>query len=192
MSAAAQRPCPRCEAPLDPAAIICHRCGVNLQTGRTPAEDAAEEHGENSDAAPRFEPMRLLEIVEAFLPGLLRFGVLVRAIAFALAGLVALAMCAVFAYFGVVVEAPFVGGLGLILYAHAIAMLITGERGLPHELLADFNGQQWLLFLALLLGPPIIAYFALRGIVPQPPGFFSIPGHLPQISVPPPQPPNVP
>lgn len=186
------RPCPRCETPLDPAAIICHRCGVNLQTGRTPADDAAEERGENSEGAPRFEPMRLVEFGEAFLPGLFRFGILIRAIAFAIAGLVALAMCAVFAYFGVVVEAPFVGGLGLILYSHAIAMLITGERGMPHELIADFSGRQWLLFLALLLGPPIIAYFALRGYLPQPPAFFSLPGHLPQMPVTPPQPLDVP
>jgi hypothetical protein len=188
----AQRPCPRCQTPLDPAAIICHRCGVNLQTGRMPADDAAEEPAENPEEAPQFEPMRLVDYVEAFLPGLFRLGILIRAIFFALAGLVAFAMCVVFAYFALVIEAPFVGGLGLILYAHAIAMLITGERGLPHELLAEFNGKQWLLFLALLVGPVIIAYFALRGYLPQPPAIFSLPGHLPQIPVPPPQPLDVP
>jgi hypothetical protein len=165
----AQRPCPRCQAPLDPATIICHHCGVNLYTGRTPADAAAEERAENSEGVPRLEPPRLLEYGEALLPGLFRLGVLVRAIAFALAGLAALAMCVAFTMFGLVIEAPFVGGLGLILYAHAIAMLITGERGLPHELLADFNARQWLLFLVLLFGPAIIAYYALRGYLPQTP-----------------------
>jgi LSD1 subclass zinc finger protein len=187
-----KHPCPRCQTPLDPAAIICHRCGVNLQTGRTPADDAAEEQAENSEGVPRFEPARLVEFIEALLPGLFRFGILIRAVFFILASLVAFAMCVAFTMFGLVIEAPFVGGLGLILYAHALAMLITGERGVPHELLAEFNGKQWLLFLALVFGLPLIAYFTLRGYLPPPTAPFSLPGQLPHITLPSPQPTDIP
>jgi predicted Zn finger-like uncharacterized protein len=189
----APRLCPRCETPLDPAAIICHRCGVNLQTGRTPADDAAEERAETSEGegVPRFEPTRLLDYVEAVLPGLFRFGILIRAICFAIAGMGALAMCAFLTALGLVLESPFVGGLGLILYAHALAMLITGDRGVPHELLAEFNGKQWLLFLVLLFGLPIIAYVTLRGYLPHPPAAFTFPGQLPKMPVIPTLPPDI-
>jgi uncharacterized Zn finger protein (UPF0148 family) len=190
--AGAPRLCPRCQTPLDPAAIICHRCGVNLQTGRTPADEAAEERRANAEGVPRFEPMQLLDLVEAVLPGLVRPGIVIRAVLFAIVGLFCLAMCAALTALGLVIESPFVGGLGLILYALAIAMLITGERGLPHELLSEFNGKQWLLFLALLFIPPIVAYFALRGYLPQPNMSFLLPGHLPQMPVIPQQPTIVP
>jgi len=160
-------PCPRCNAPLDAGAVICHGCGMNLRTGRSPAEIGPEESAADFDE-PR--PSALVIVVEyfgAYLPGLFRPWLLVRAILWSIAGFAAMGFCAFFLILGAVLSACMVGGLGLILYAQGLAILIQGETGLLHELLADMDGRHWLVLLALLFAPFVILYLALNRLVPH-------------------------
>lgn len=163
----AARPCPRCSAALDPSAIVCHRCGVNLETGLLPKEVAGQQGEDAAGGVPRLEPARLVEAVGEWLPGLFRPGLLILAILCSLAGFVAMGYCLALLAFGLPLAACMVGGLGLIVYGQGLAMLIQGETGLLHELLTDMDGKRWTLFLALLFAPFVILYFVLRNRLPH-------------------------
>jgi hypothetical protein len=160
-------PCPRCNAPLDPGAVLCHRCGTNLRTGRSPAEIGPEESAADLEE-PR--PSVLVEAVEyigAYLPGLFRPWLLIRTILWSVAGIAAMGFCVFLVVLGAVIEACMVGGFGLILYAQGLAILIQGEAGLLHEILADMKSGQWLVFLALLFVPFAGFYFVLQHFLPH-------------------------
>jgi hypothetical protein len=78
-----------------------------------------------------------------------------------------MALCVVMVMLGAVLEACMVGGFGLILYGQALAMMLTGESGLLHELLADFSGRQWLVFFVLLFMPFLVLYFLVQPFIPH-------------------------
>jgi hypothetical protein len=95
-----------------------------------------------------------------FRPKVLVAGLLMTVLAL---GIGVLALVA--AVFGAVLSAMFIGGLAVLCYWTALAWIFTGDICMPSEALADFNGTQWMLFVALtgLVIGICLAFLGLRG-----------------------------
>ena len=156
----ATRDCPNCGAVIDAKAILCHGCGLNLETGRLPEPEGAEEWTDADERLPWY--LRALEFVGTLLPGLFRPGLLVLSIFLALVGFTVMGFCVFLAMLGALIEACMVGGFGLLIYGQALAMLLQGDTGLLQELLAELDGRRWLLFFFLLFAPFVAMYFIVR------------------------------
>jgi hypothetical protein len=159
------RPCPLCGGSLALDAILCHRCGLNLQTGRRmdePEVAAREEEQEEPSALAR-----TIVFVGEWIPGLFMPGVLALSVLCLAVGLALVWMCVFFFSLGAVISAFPMGAVALLCCAQGVAMFLGGQVAPLTELLLEFSGGKWLLFFLLLLGPFIgmmlIAQEALLG-----------------------------
>ncbi|MEK7467974.1 MAG: hypothetical protein AAB074_11210 [Planctomycetota bacterium] len=149
--------CPNCAVNWPADTVLCVRCGLNLQTGEnvappTPAAAEAEQ-----------EPETRLERFAARFPGLFRPKTLVASlIVLALAG-GCFVLCVILMSMGVVMTAATAGGVGLILYAQAVAWVLTGEIQLLVEAMTEFDGPRWNAFF-LALAIPLTLAFAFMGL----------------------------
>jgi predicted Zn finger-like uncharacterized protein len=158
--------CPRCRAPIQPAAVSCGQCGQILTRGPlpparpvpipTPRPSATEE--------TRSATVRVLESVGALFPGFFRPGVFIGASIVALISFGVLGLGIFIVSLGALLEGIFIGAFGLIFYAQALAMILQGEWGMLSSLLAEFDGARWTVFF-ILLAAPMVAIYLLIGFI---------------------------
>jgi len=154
------RPCPNCRTVLAAHAILCSRCGLNLETGRASRGHWPEEKEVVEEKEPASFGMRAVLFLGEWVPGLFRprvviFSVLCTAVALAL-----LWLCTFIFMLGAIIGAMPIGGFAIMCYAQAIAMILTGEIALLSDLLSELNGTKWLIFFVVLLSP-ILSVFQL-------------------------------
>ena len=152
--------CPGCRRTFDRDVLVCTRCGIDLATGRRIVREASSD----DEVVPSEEPIPWYALPIAAFPGLLVVRTLVLSIV-----LFALAVGAFGAFFfflalGILFTAVAAGAIALILYGQALGWMMTGETSMLHEILTDFNGTQWTIWLACLLAPAV-AGFGLIGVV---------------------------
>ena len=150
--------CPACGIVAAPGAVLCVECGLNIETG-TPTRVADEEPVEE---APPSLPMRALQFVGEWMPGLLRPMVLVLSIVVGILGLGILAFGLALFGVGAIIGAFAVAAAGVIVYAHAVAWLIDGGFGLLSDALVDFDGPRWGIFFLLLILPFVSVFLLIR------------------------------
>lgn len=157
--------CPNCRVELDATAVLCFACGLNLQTGRMPAAPAPVEAPPVEEEERPSLFVRTVECVGEYLPGIFRPWIIVLSGVLTIVALVVMGFCVALALLGTLIEACMVGGLGLIIYGQALAMLLVGETGLLHELLAELDGKRWMLFFLMLFSPFVILYFVIHAFM---------------------------
>ena len=163
--AQAGRTCPQCGAPLTAQAILCPRCGMNLETGQAGRRHWEDEHLDVVEEEAPSSAMRAVIFVGEWLPGLFRPRVLILSVFCAVMGFAVLGVCVFFLALGAVLAAFPVGALGLILHAQAVAMLLTGEITMLQEALAELDFNRWLLFVVILSTPFLVIFLILRHVV---------------------------
>lgn len=144
--------CPSCGTSWPPDTLLCVRCGVNLHTGERVG-------GPPPDKPPEEEmpPDTWADVVPGlFTPRVLVISVVVLAMSLACFGLCILLLLA-----GVLMTAATAGAVGLILYAQAVAWILTGELQLLVNALADFDGRRWNAFFIALAVPLTLAFVAI-------------------------------
>lgn len=139
--------CWKCGAEYAPEVTVCVKCGINLETGdemktRT-GDDAREPTGGE----------KALGVIGDWMPGLVRPGVVALSIPVALGGLAVMAFG--FGFLGlrqyINIGTTILTGIpGLLLYAQAVAWMISGRIVWLHEALADFAGRHWALFFSFM------------------------------------------
>jgi len=96
---------------------------------------------------------RTILVVGDWFPGLFRPLVLLAAVLAVLIGLGVMGLALFLLALGAVISAFPVGGMGLIIYAHGVAFLLTGQVALLHDSLADMESKKWTPFILLGLAP---------------------------------------
>ena len=152
------RYCWRCRSYYPPETKVCTRCGVDLETGDELA--GPEDSGDRERAGLA---NRLAVFVDAWMPGLLRPGIVILSVITALVG------CAIMffflLFFPTILPAKLIfAGAGLILYGHAIGFMMSGRPCKLHEALGELSGGQWVLFLTIL-SLPITVLLGLASVV---------------------------
>ncbi len=155
--------CPGCGQAYPGDALLCIRCGIDLHTGEQIARPAAPEGDAEEARAPWWAWF------PAVCPGFFRAKTLVFAIFVLALAAGCLAMGLVFLVMGVFFTAVTAGALGVILYAQAVACILTGDIQLIHDALVDFDGTRWTAFFFALAVPftVVLAFLMLHGKAPQ-------------------------
>ena len=137
--------CPVCGRSFPAGTVICVDCGVNLRTGE-PLKTDEELRAEQEAAYPKH-----LRFLAGLAPGLFRRHTLIWAAVVGVPGcLLYLSAVAGSLY------SPFalmLVTIPLIIYAHAVGFLLSGEVTLLPFAIMEFDWAQWLLFILLLLLP---------------------------------------
>ncbi len=153
--------CPKCGLNWPAGTVLCVQCGLNLQTGESIAPPAAAP----VEAEP--EPETRMERFAATVPGLFRTKTLVLALIVFVMAAACFVLCIVLLSMGVVMTAATAGGVGLILYAQAVAWILTGEIQLLVEAMSEFDGPRWNAFF-LALAVPLTLTFVFMGLTSGP------------------------
>jgi len=149
--------CPQCGTSWPAGTVLCVRCGMNLLTGERTAPPPAP-------AALEEEPETRLERFAGRFPGLFRAKTLVLSLIVLAMAAGCFVLCVVLLSMGVVMTAATAGGVGLILYAQAVAWILTGEIQLLVEAMTEFDGPRWNAFILALIIPLtlVLVFMGLR------------------------------
>ena len=152
--------CPKCGTDYADDTVICVPCGIDLRTGQSIPVDAAtspERESEDEDAPS--VGLRALQVVGDFLPGLFRPALIIAALLVGCAGLGILGLgWILFTQVGALLAAVAVMAAGLVVYAQAIAWVLSGSFCQLNSALVDFEGKHWMLFF-IILSLPFAAFF---------------------------------
>ena len=156
---AAVRSCSGCGSPMAADAVICLQCGMNLETGERaqtqvqaqPAQEAPEPEEEEEEELTTAD--RVTVVIGEWVPGLFKPKVLIASTIVTLIGLALMWLTLYLIQQGTGMVAIMFAGLGLMVYAQALAWLLTGELQLLTDALADFDAYRWGIFLILWLTP---------------------------------------
>ncbi|KAF0241040.1 MAG: hypothetical protein FD180_4650 [Planctomycetota bacterium] len=151
--------CPQCGASWPAGTVLCVRCGMNLLTGERTAPPPASPTLEE-------EPETRLERFAGRFPGLFRPKTLVLSLIVLAMAACCFVLCIVLLSMGVVMTAATAGGVGLILYAQAVAWILTGEIQLLVEAMTEFDGPRWNAFILALIIPLTLA-LVFMGLKPK-------------------------
>jgi len=162
--------CPVCRAFLPADAVLCTRCGTDQRTGRQVQTPVAAEPSADGEAGTEAGPSaawRLLQGVGDWLPGVFSPWVLLISLLTGVLGLVVMGIgVLMFSMLGTVFSAAMVGGLGLILWWHAVGFLMAGRLTSLIEALSELSGSKWYLCLALAFAP-VLAFLTLIKFLPS-------------------------
>jgi hypothetical protein len=99
-------------------------------------------------------PGPVVQVVAGWMPGVLFPGVLLASLVCLGVGLPLLFFCGLMLALAPL-SAVFIGALGMVIYAQAVAMLVLGRLDILHELLVEFRSRQWSTFAFLVVGPVV-------------------------------------
>jgi len=153
--------CPRCSARVERNDKFCSRCGLRMDSAGGPAPhetDGADEPG---------LLFHLVESLAALIPGLFRPWVLLAIVLLTLLAIGVILFSVFVITLGALIEGFFVAGFGLMIYGQAMALLVYGEMGLLHDILADLDARRVWLWLVLTLAP-VAGFLLLLRIRPAP------------------------
>lgn len=150
--------CPGCGESYGGDSAICVRCGIDLRSGEVLARDAGP--GQEAEERPPWWAW-----FPALCPGFFQVKTLVVSLLALVLGAVCVGLCLLFLAMGVMFTAVSAGAVGVILYAQAVAMILTGEIALLNDALAEFDGSRWTAFFFALAIPftVVIAFLFLHG-----------------------------
>jgi len=150
-----RRRCPRCSAIVASDAALCLRCGLSLSdagAGPRPPGPPVEEAEEPGPV------LRFLEWLAALVPGLFRPWILLAVVVLILLASGVMFFALFIIGLGALIEGFLIAGFGLMIYGEAMAVLVYGEMGFLHDILADIDARRLWLWFALVLAP-VAAYF---------------------------------
>jgi hypothetical protein len=142
-------------------AVVCIRCGTNLKTGM-PMQPVAEMDVEGELTAGE----RVLMWFGDWFPGLLRPLILLAALVTAVAGFFVIGLSLFILSLGGAISAFAIGAAGLVLWAQAVGWVMFGEWALLSEILAEFDGRRWTVFIVIVM-LPITAAFAAANLLTE-------------------------
>jgi hypothetical protein len=138
--------CPKCGTDYPSETVICVKCGVDLRTGEALETEADPVRGPSPG-------MQVLQFVGDLVPGVFRPGLLITSLLVGCIGLGILWFGSVLFGFGAIFGAVAIMAAGLVVYAQGIAWVLYGRFSFLPECLAEFNGNQWMLFVVVLFAP---------------------------------------
>ncbi len=151
--------CPKCGTDYPSETVICVKCGVDLRTGEALETEADPVRGPSPG-------MQALQFVGDLVPGLFRPALLITALLIGCVGLGILWFGWVLFGFGAIFGAVAIMAAGLVTYAQGIAWVLYGRFSFLPECLAEFNSNQWLLFVVVLFAP-MAAFFILLSLAAE-------------------------
>ncbi|MDX1565615.1 MAG: hypothetical protein R3236_09430 [Phycisphaeraceae bacterium] len=158
------RTCRECREVYDDDTKICHRCGIDLLTGRHLSTRIATPRlaDDPDDDDPAERPWWYpLAYIPAMFPGLKKPAVLVVSVLLTVVGLGVLGLGLGLGIFGALIGGMIISGVGLMAIAQAVAQMIVGEIKLLPELLMEFESVRWTCFFVVMIG----AFFGLYGLM---------------------------
>ena len=141
--------CPDCEEEVESGLRICINCGYNFDTGKK-----VEKHIPVSGEELPVLQKRLNDLVD-FIPGLFKIHILFFFWASIVTACLIMYMGLVLMGFGALLTCIFFGVCALIVYAHGVGFLMTGELQMLRSAMGELTGWRWDFFLILVFGPPI-------------------------------------
>lgn len=147
------RKCPNCGAEVAHDAIVCVHCGINMLTGFKVQQHSVIEEEEDITLG-----YRVLMLMGEYCPGLFRPFIIVATLVLTAVGWGAIVMALYLFRLGAYFTPFFIGAAGFIVYAQAIALMMTGEFWVLHDALVEFEGAKWTVFFVALLLPMFTAF----------------------------------
>ncbi|NOY75750.1 MAG: hypothetical protein GXP32_08150 [Kiritimatiellaeota bacterium] len=140
-------PCPDCGNPVEPGARICVSCGYNFDTGKK-VEKHIPVYGENFS-----RPRKVLCWVADMVPGLFRPGTLVLFILSVIISLMIFYLGLFVIGMGAMLSGIMIASFSLVVYAHGVGWLMTGEIQMLRGAMVELTGGRWTMFLFLVFAP---------------------------------------
>ena len=154
------RNCPNCAAGMPDDSVICLQCGYNNETGdflRTIVSQEKEE-------LPTWH--KYLNSVADAVPGLFKPRILIAAfICFVVSGFMMIFGMILIFGLQVVLSGTVLAAFGLVVYAQAISLMLTGTFDRLSVAMGDFENVHWWIFSTLIFGPflAILLFFMYYG-----------------------------
>ena len=148
-------PCPDCGELMDPGARLCVSCGYSFDTGKK-VEKHIPVYGED------FSPARkALCRVADMVPGLFRPLTLALFILSIIVALMIFSLDLILIGLGAILSGIMVASFSLVVYAHGVGWLLTGEIQMLRSAMVELTGSRWTAFLVIVFAPVATSLFFL-------------------------------
>ena len=147
--------CPDCAREVAPEARICLHCGFNFDTGKK-LEKHIPVHGE--DFSP---PLKLLTTIADYFPGLFKIHTLLLSLLSIMVTFAITFFVFIFFSLGALNASIFFAVCALVVYAHGVGFILTGEAMMLRSVFMELSGAKWSLFLFLVFSPPIAIFLIM-------------------------------
>ena len=151
--------CPDCTEKVDPGLRICVNCGYSFDSGEK-VKKHIPVYGEEFSLA-----RRCLNDLVNFIPGLFKIHILFLFSASIAAALVIMYLGLFIMGLGAILTCIFFASCSLIVYAHGVGFLMTGEVQMLRNAMAELTGERWNFFLLMVFGPPITIFIIIYIII---------------------------
>jgi hypothetical protein len=140
-------PCPDCGKSIEAGSRICVDCGYSFDTGRK-VEKHIPVYGED------FSPARkLLCWVADMVPGLFRPLPLALFILSVIVSLMIFYLALFIIGLGAMLSGIMIASFSMVVYAHGVGWLLTGEIQMLKSAMAELTGPRWTAFLFVVFAP---------------------------------------
>ena len=147
--------CPECDNNVEPDVRICLECGYNFDSGRKVGKHIPV-YGED------FTPQKkMIDAVVDFIPGLFRPLVFLAFCTSVLIALFIIWMGLFILSLGALATCIYFSICALIVYAHGVGFLLSGEVSMLRNALVEIDGAKWTFFFIMVFGPPVTVWLIL-------------------------------
>ena len=147
--------CPDCKNSVPFGDRICLNCGFNFDTGRK-VEEHIPIYGEDFSWS-----RKVLDTVVDFIPGLFRIHIVLLFFASIAIALFLIYFGLILMAFGAVVTLIFMSVCALVVYAHGVGFMLTGEVQMLNSAMSELTGGHWTFFLVMVFGVPISIFLVI-------------------------------
>jgi hypothetical protein len=144
--------CPDCENEVAPGDRICVKCGYNFDTGKK-VKKHIPVYGEDFPAS-----RKAIDAVADFIPGLFKIHILLLFSASIFTALLIIYLSLFMLGLGALITCVICAVSALIVYAHGVGFLMTGEIQMLRSAMVELTGYRWTFFLIMVFGPPITVF----------------------------------
>ena len=147
--------CPDCKSSVPAGDRICLNCGFNFDTGKKVEEHIAV-YGEDFSW-----PRKALDAVVDFIPGLFKIHIVLLFCASIVVAVFLIYFGLILMALGALVTLILMSVCALIVYAHGVGFMLTGEVQTLNSAMAELTGGRWTFFLVLVFGVPITIFLII-------------------------------
>lgn len=147
--------CPDCENSVPPGDRICLNCGFNFDTGKK-VEERLPVYGEDFSLT-----RKALDAVVEFMPGLFRINIIILFCACIVAAFLMVYFSLIILAFGALMACILMSVCALVVYAHGVGFMLTGEVQLLNNAMTELTGGKWTFFLVAVFGVPISIFLVI-------------------------------
>lgn len=162
--------CPQCETEYEEEVCICVPCGIDLRTGQSLVTEVREQDEEGPDEEPERETeepeeeelwLRMARTIGQFVPGLFRPIVVACVLGVALLDCVIVYFAMLVFALGAMFAGITMASVALVLYAQAVAWLLTARVELLTDALCEMDQLHIMMFLVAVFGPFMVLFVVM-------------------------------